>query len=331
MIKLLPLIKILTLILVVAFGGIAMGKYISTYNKPLTSEEASNQEVQKIQQEFEDADYVATPPTFGPIVQTTPLIVSYHGQDQASGNISQDQAQIIEERRPVILYDQDSYVLPLGGVVTAIKNTSDIEYTINITLPEQTNTEFLSNNVDVITKETVASKRIPLSALQEQSGLTYVWIVDQNNENQNTLEKLFINIGLSDEEYFEEDGEKIESYTLVVINPNDKIKADKEYKIFKTELAGPLHNPIRQAWMDYELNRLEQEQQAMLQIAEDCKNGKKALILDPGSTTTADGSAKLGGCGQSQTTDPMLQIFNSLTTTNNSGGCGQMSTAGCSN
>jgi len=286
--KAIPALKTLILIIAVIFGGLAVGKLVSDNNaqqKDLTADiEAANE----IQENFENADYIAAPPTFGPIIQTTSLDVIF-SENAAVAFASEEQAQIIEARRSVILYDTENYVLPLGGKVESIEE-KDGAFSVRIKLPQDTNTEFLSNQVDVITKETIASKRVPLSALQEQAGLFYVWVINQDNNN-NTVEKLFIDVGLKDEEYFEEEGEKIETFTPIIINPDDKIEQNKGYNIFQTEIAGPIHNPIRQAWMDYELYRLEADQKEMLQKAEDCKNGSKELILEQGASTNADGSA----------------------------------------
>lgn len=318
----------------VVFGGLAVGKYMSVRNQPLSEAEIAAEQAKETQQEFEEADYVVSPPTFGPIIQTLSLDVIYE-DDQAFAFVSNEEAKIIEVRRSVILYDQEDYVLPLGGTVSSIEQTETGQNKVTISLPEQTNTELLAGNVDIITLETVASKRLPLSALQKENGQHFVWTPRYNQEsNEITLSRLHIKVGLSDEEYFVENGEKIDSHTPIVINPDNKTKADKAYSIFATEIAGSLHNPIRQAWIDYELYRLEQEQKELNQIAEDCKNGKKSLIFKPGAATNPDGSMAMPGCNQqrdpNKPLDPM-QIFNSLVNSGTSSGCGNSSSAGCGN
>ncbi len=319
--------------------AIFTGKYLSeTSLKINTNTENENSAQSTIEQEnreaFERADYIAAPPTFGPIIKTIPLDVEFQ-KNQAVGFLSLESFSQIKHRQDVILFDKEAYVLPLGGEIIGIEPNDDTDQQkITIQLPEETNTEFLASTVEIITLETLASKRISLEALQQDTNKKdFVWIAYNEEENAtafNKVRRLYIEIGQSDRDYFEENGHKIESFDPIIINPDDKIKSDKKYDIFATEIAGPMHNPIRQALIDYEVFRLEAQQEELQKIADDCANGKKALILKPGALTLSDGTQTGSGCGQASNapTDPMA-IFKALTSGNDSSGSGCASSTAC--
>lgn len=278
------------------------------------------------------ADYLAAPPHFGPLVQRQTISVEFIN-NIASGTL--DPAADIKTIRigqDVILYDKAERTLPLGGSVTAI-NTEDNE--ITMTLPEDTVTEKLLDRVDIITLETSASKRLPLSVLQtDDNSEHYVWIAvkKDDEENKYQLRRQVINKGLSDHNYFEENGYVLKSDSLVILDPDTNIKTDVLYDIKITKLNAPLHNPIKQAWIDYELYRLAKSQEQLLEIAEACDNGtyKSPQSDEPtkgdasvpggtingscgGGTGSCGGGNAVGGgsCGNLSADDP-LYIFNSL-------------------
>lgn len=303
-------------ILAIICVALFTGKYLSKTSIGINTENSTEQLQDKQSTALEDADYIATPPTFGPIIRTQSIEVGFQS-DQATGFLTTEKSKKIAAKQDVILFDKEDYVLPLGGKVTGIENSEDSQQKIIIALPEGTNTQFLSNTLDIIILETAASKRLPLSAIQQDENKnTFVWVAHSDDENATTINKaqrLYIGVGISDTEYFEEDGHKIESFTPVIINPDNKIKPDKNYNIVATEIEGPLHNPIRQAWVDYEVARLETQQEDLQRIADECASGKKRLVATSGATTLADGTQTGGGCGQASNAplDP-IDIFNSL-------------------
>jgi len=314
-----PLIRYLKyglVLLVILAAAILTGKFIHLkHHEENPAEIVTADTPDEATPDIENYDYVASLPTFGPLIRTQPIQVEYQ-IDQALATLPNDQAEEIEIGQPVILFDNEEYILPLGGAVNNIEE-NDQETTITVKLPEGTHIEYLSPHMEVITMETMAAKRVPMSALQKsKTDQDYVWIVDESEDGtpKATLKRAYVDVGLKNEDFFIEGGDDIESFTYVVLNPDDNIEPDKEYSILKTEISGPLHNPIRQAWIDYELFRLDAQQAELTQIAEDCRNGRKSLVLSPGALTLEDGTQTGSGCGQT-TVSPALQqfqIFNSL-------------------
>ena len=294
----------LALILAIATGIVAKEK-LSTPIPPLTAEEKTKQE----------ADYLAIHPHFGPLVQTQKIKVTFDDEkDLATGSLNSEDLEKIRTKQKVVLYDREDITLPLGGEVSHIDKTTN---TITITLPEGTNTSYLAAELDIIIRETVGSKRLPLSALQtDKNGETYVWIAKQNEEqNQFQVQRQTITKGLHDSNYFEEDGHTIQAYDLVILNPNKKIRSDKNYNVVFTEFSAPLHNPIHQAWVDYEVYRLEEEQRIMAKQAEDCFNGVSAPAIPDSpeaGAATVPGSVASRNCAGGNTPDDPLHVFNSL-------------------
>jgi hypothetical protein len=267
-------------------------------------------------QEIVTNQYLVATPHYGPLTQTQEIRVAFD-QDQAVGTLSNETAQNIKQNQKVILYDKEGYILPLGGKVESIL-TNNGKKRITIKLPLGTNTALLATDLDIITLETIASKRLPRSAyIQDNANdktSTYVWIAKLSTKNKDsaniyTLEKLEIDLGLTVLDYFEESGYKIHSSDLVVLNPDSKIKENIPYSLKVTKLNLPLHNPIKQAWVDFEINRLNKQQAELTERAENC--GKAAT----GNITATSGANSLPqseSCGTDfDGTDPFA-IFNSL-------------------
>ena len=260
--------------------------------------------------------YLASTPHYGPLIQMQEIKVVFD-DDFAVGTLSVDAAKNIAKNQKVILYDKDGYVLPLGGKVIEIQNNEETRK-ITIQLPQDTNTPLLFNNLDIITLETIASKRLPRSAYikeydEDGNESIYVWraTLDKNN-NTYTLEKLYIDLGLTVLDYFEESGYKIHSYDLIILNPDSKIEENTPYNLKVTKLNLPLHNPIKQAWVDFEINRLNKQQADLNERAENCGN-KKASLNDNSTPATGAASTPDGeSCSTNfEGTDPFA-IFNSL-------------------
>lgn len=319
-----------------------MQKYVLTDNKQQSANDVSVS-AEDIQAEqiyaLKHADYLAAVPSFGPLIKTQEITVTYQG-DTATGTLTDDQAAPIQRGQAVILYDKEGFTLPLGGKVERIQPLEGITqgYNIHITLPEGTQTQYLLTEPDIIIQETTASKRLPLTAIQtDEDGISYIWIASPKSKDSDKkttkmgIRRQNIKAGLSDTLYFEEAGHIIEAFDFVLLNPDSKIRANREYNIFMTDINAPLHNPIRQAWIDYELYKLEKQQAELTQIAEDCRNGKGSpRTAQQGDVTLPDGSTtpSAGSCGNtSGGTDPFT-IFNAIINGNASGAsaCG---TASC--
>jgi hypothetical protein len=263
------------------------------------------------------SDYLAATPHYGPLIRTQEINVTFNG-DQAIGTIYANDAKDITKNQNVILYDKQGYTLPLGGKVIDIFEEEGRKR-ITIQLPQGTNSDLLLNDLDIITLETVASKRLPHSAYLEENSedgtnKTYIWIAKPATNNQTyTLNKLEIGIGLTVLDYFEEAGYKIRSSDLVILNPNRDIKENTPYDLEVIELTLPLHNPIKQAWVDFEINRLNKQQTELIERAENCGKDKNPVTGDYTPVLGATSTPSSDSCGSSfDGTDPFA-IFNSLT------------------
>lgn len=274
------------LILLIVVGvAVLAGKYFAEKKRPLTKEQLLAKETEKTRQK---ADYFAASPHFGPLVQTQKITVEFDN-DSTYGYLGQEQAKQVKNNQQVILYDKKGAVLPLGGHISTIDMIDDSNISkITISLPEETNTEFLSNDLDIIVFETISSKRLPFSALQtDKSGKDYVWVIEPQDNKSYTVRQQYIEQNFSDAIYFDP-GRKVRYNDLVILNPNEKIRSGKNYNIFVTKLDAPLHNPIKQAWGEFELDRLKKQQIHLKKIAEDCLKGVRSP--NTGDVTFSDGS-----------------------------------------
>ncbi|MEM6812576.1 MAG: hypothetical protein AAF549_08950 [Pseudomonadota bacterium] len=113
---------------------------------------------------------------YGPLVITQDLSVTFSDkQDLAFAAVSDDSYKKFELHQNVILYDQNKSVLPLGGKLSLVRK-HDKGADIVITLPKETNTNLLSDKVSIITRETLASARLPISTLQkDDDGNHFIW------------------------------------------------------------------------------------------------------------------------------------------------------------
>lgn len=252
--------------------------------------------------------YIGVFPSTGPLTIIKNLSVLYEG-DFAIANIEQTDLNDIKIGKKVVLYDDESVAMPLGGTVHHF-TTQNEQLNVFIKLPEGTNTEFLANIVGVITTETNASQRLPLSAIQtDQNDRTFIWVATQTSSTDlYTLKKKDITIGIQDDRFFEPRGFHQIPDGLTIINPDKKINTETPYDVLEEKLNAPLHNPIKQAWIDYELYRLEHQQIELKEIAEKCAQGTQ----EPQSGNTNISSAS--SCGTSANHhDPLFQAFQSLT------------------
>ena len=310
-----------------------------TNEETLTNEEALNREFEQAQKE---ADYLAAAVSFGPLVQTQEISVEYDNEkDSADGFLTLQEAKAVKARQDVILYDEDGNTLPLGGHVETIKTIDEFTVKVTISLPNETNTQYLLKQPEIIILETTASKRLPLSALQQdKTGGEYIWTArPQENKTTYKITRRYIEKRLFDKDYFEI-GREIGVYDLVLLNPNQKTRSDKSYNILVTELNAPLHNPIRQAWIDYDLYRLEKQQEQMIQAAENCRKGINAdgsPVVSKGSCGGGGGETTGNSCGGSASTscgggtaDP-LAIFNSLLEINKNDSSSSSGSGACGN
>lgn len=250
-------------------------------------------------------------PSHGPFIELMNVDVSFTG-NIGSAIISKNQAQLIKRRQKVILYDKNSIILPVGGEVRTFKDIGD-GVKISIFTPKGTKTELLKNQVSIITREINNKKRLPKTAIQiNENGQPYVWRAQKMDEhNGYAVEKIFIDVSLENGTLFVEQGSAISSKDLIVTNPDDEISEDGKYQVNVINLDFPLHNPIKQAWVDFELNQLKQEQVALQKQADECGTDK-AKNAQAGDVSTSI-SSNSGSCGAGTlSTDPFV-IFQNLT------------------
>ena len=280
------------------------------------------------------AEYQAALPDFGPLMHMKEITVEYPSDqpDTAIGYIKQEAEDKVNVGQDVILYDQEDYVLPLGGQVAKIEEEND-QYKVTISLPEGTNTEYLSKDLEIIVFKTITSKRLPHSAVQTDSnGETYVWVAytDPADEPAHKIKKLPIDIGITDPDYFEERTHKIEAYDYIVINPEKTLQSDKSYSFAFVELDAPLHSPTKQAWIDYEIYKYNANQaDADIRIAK-CRGGTVKVTANTEYNPFDYENPNIGdtthACTSTSPTTGPLAIFNAMT--NNSIGAVSTTSSG---
>lgn len=239
-------------------------------------------------------DYIAGLPSFGPLINTVLINVEF-GTDLARGYLKVEDAASVALQQDVVLYDSEGMPLPLGGVVDYISPPIEglNQVVVTIKLPAGTRTKYLQPEMEIITQEIDNAKRLPITALQYDANMpnqAYVWRIPppanappmQEYEGvyeDVPIEKLYINVGGRDQDYFEEGGHKIEAFDYIILNPDENITAQEKYNVLFSIIFAPLHNPIRQAWIDYEVYRLNTKQQELDAIAAACN--AKAFSRSP--------------------------------------------------
>lgn len=257
--------------------------------------------------------YQGALPSIGPLVNLKEMKVSYD-TDFALAPINQEELEAIKIGQKVVLYDEDKNAMPLGGTVAGF-TTEDGQIITLIQLPDGTNTELLSSTVAIITRELRAMQRLPLDIIQtNEDGQQFVWIAQLDNDVAlYRLIKHPIEIGLQNDIYFEPKDLHKAPEGLIIINPDKKINEDKHYVVTRTKIDAPLHNPIRQAWGEFELYRLDIQKDALAQRVEDCINGANKAPT-AGELSAAAGSSSSSSCGGSSNPDDiMFEIFQGLT------------------
>ncbi len=260
-------------------------------------------------------EYVVSIPHYGPLITTQSINVKYTG-NIAVGFLPESKIGKIKSGKKVVLFDKENYALPLGGEVRSIERAKDNSYKVVILVPKGTKTDLLGNILAIIKREEIGTKRLPNTALQrDENGELYVWRAIQNkNSDRFSIEKTPIQILFKNEKYFVEAGQAIGSKDFVILNPDNTLAEEKTYEFEVETFTAPLHNPIKQAWIDYKLNKDRKQQAELKQIAENCANGVVSpSAVDPNSIQAGDNSSNNGSsCGSPfQGTDPFL-IFQDM-------------------
>lgn len=259
----------------------------------------------KFQKVTDTLSYSAAQPSHGPFIKLMNVEVSFTG-NIGSAIIHEDQAQFVKRRQKVVLYDQEGNTLPVGGEVRSLKNASS-KTKVTIFTPVGTKTDLLKRQVSIITNEINNRKRLPISALQFDDDQAHVWRAKKAEEDKYKIEKVVINIAFENETLFVTESTYLSSKDFIIINPGKNLSDGKKYKINIIDLDLPLHNPIKQAWVDFEMNLLKQEQVDLQKTADECGKAKT------GDANNANSTSGGNSCGTDiQSTDPFV-IFQNLT------------------
>lgn len=264
--------------------------------------------------------YEVARPHYGPLVKLKEVELQYIG-NIANSFLSTDESKSISVGQKVVLYNGEEETLPLGAKVIAVK-PDEKQTKIIISLPFGTKTDLLNEKANIITYEEIAAKRLPLSALQRgEDGSLYVWRVgkkeDQSHLQENSepsdvsFEKILIKDITENEDYFVEPSSLIKPMDFIVLNPDDKLDNDKNYQAQIEEFKAPLHNPIKQAWVDLELKKLADQREKDKQAYLDCI-ARNAPKLQGGEMSNADGASSSSSCGSSFNPNNPFEIFQNL-------------------
>jgi hypothetical protein len=262
--------------------------------------------------------YEVSQPHYGPLIQLKDIELSFYG-NIANANLSLDNAQNITKLQRVVLYDKNLSALPLGAEITMVKK-EDNKTKLIILLPFGTNTELLSNKASVIVSEEIAAKRLPLSALIEEDQKLFVWRLgnganidlDESEETKlnSKLEKVHLSGVQKNDRYFVEIGNIISSKDLIVLNPDKNINTEKKYTLNVTEFEAPLHNPIKQAWVNLELKKIADQRAKDKQDYLDCIERNRPK-LEGGEMSNKDGNSSSSCAANFDPSDPFM-IFENL-------------------
>jgi len=287
------------------------------------------------------ATYLAVKVPYGYFTETQALDVSYNNKkDIATAFVENPLPAYIKKGAVVILRDSELNALPLGGEISLVRTTSDGS-DILINLPAETDTELLTDSVDIITFEARNVRLIPQSAIVlDENETPFIWTAQSNaqtdiiegNEKYTVMQER-INISYLNEMHavplraMEND--------LIILNPNTNLSKEDEYPLVIRELDVPQHNPIYAAWLGYIDIKRSQLQLKLASNSEACRNGtpyepeKGDGSIDESAPPPPSGSTSSNSCGAG-TDGPISAeaIFANIKAlsageTQDSGACGQ--------
>lgn len=261
--------------------------------------------------------YEIARPHYGPLVELQEVELTYIA-NIANAFLPLNIAEKISTYQKVVLYDKENTALPLGGEVLKITEVEG-KAKVVILLPRGTKTEYLSNKANIIIRDNIGVGRLPLSALQHEDGQHFIWrTLGKNLKNTEetkittSFEKVMIAPPLKNNAYFVEQENKINPADFIVLTPDKDITENKDYDVTIVDFKAPLHNPIKQAWIDLEIQKLKDQRAEMKEAIANCQAG---TVDNPqgGETSNAGGGGKpVSSCGSSfDTTDPFV-IFQNL-------------------
>lgn len=304
--------KLTLLLFLIVLIAITVGYLISNLQnknaQPLAVAEDSSSELTKEQKEqqklIDAAQYTFSYPSNGAIVRTQGITLTYHDNGWVSSKIPVGSEKDLKVNQDVILYDKEGTTMPLGGNIRLIR-PKDNQIELIIEIPSGTKTKLLSNDAEVIVLEALASQRFPLSALQrDKNDNTFVWAVKATDEeNKFQAIKTWVDRPFLGDNYFVA-GKPIRASSLVILNPNKKIKNKKIYKMAQVEFKAPTKSPIKQAYYDYQNYVVEKILIDAKERARNCGEGGTSKLIPKPEETSACGQA---GDIKKQSADEIFQ------------------------
>lgn len=296
------LVFVLALLLSALLTGYII--YKATTHKPSLSNNLENTGLT-----LQSGEYAISKPSQGAFVQTQEITLDFKENSKAVAILPVPQDNV-RQYQEIILYDEDLNILPLGGKIENLTQEGD-KITLSIALPEGTKTEFLSQQADIMTLNASASFRLPLTALgQDKNDNYYVWKAEpaEPKGTYNAI-KTWVTAPMISEDNFVA-GYDVGMDDLIILNPDKKIKHKEAYKMKVVEYSAPFHDPITQAFYDYQRLLREKDTKDARQRLIDCRKNAQERAKNPALGATS------GTCGGQSPLlngkkDPM-KIFNAI-------------------
>lgn len=306
-------------ILIAGLGAFKFKDNLSSL-KFLNSPSLSDEEKQ--QQQISSAMYHFSSSSQGALIRLIEIDITFYPNNWASAYITPEQSSEVRANQQVVLYDKFNNTMPIGGLVKMLREQGD-KIELAIGLPNITDANLLSNKASIITYDVGASIRFPLESLQFDKNINpFVWTAEKTEKTGIYLaKKIWVDNPVMGTNGFIP-GRVVPKKSLVILNPDEKIKEGETYKMAQLPYEPAPRNPILQASFEYERARQKQIKVDLMNKYRDCisKSKKenaqlreitKSLRPDKGSAT----SSSAGSCAQAATidgkVDPMA-IFNDI-------------------
>lgn len=183
---------------------------------------------------LDETSFLAATPNIGPLITTVPAMLDADNQIVRFKN-NTPQAKHVNKGNNVILYNQDGSV-HLREVRIGFIGQSDAQGQIvaGLDFDGALDKKVLGDRATIISKETFAVKRLPLSAVvvDKENG-EFLWVItplDKNKEptifasaNNLLVNKKRVNTEINDYRFFEVPN-SILTTQLVILNPSDALK-----------------------------------------------------------------------------------------------------------
>ena len=253
-----------------------------------------------------NAEYKFSYPSNGTLTKTQKINVDFLPNDEALGWA--DNIDRMKIGQNVILYTKNNIVLPLGGVIKSLQNINDAQSKVTIQLPKNTQTQYLSSDVDVIIAEYPHMQRFPLSALQKDiNDNYYVWGIQKTEkEGYYNVEKTWLDQPIIGWRHFTLGSIVNRNYQRIILNPDSNIEEHTAYTMSEVDFKAPSESPIKNALRQYETLLQQKRLEAHRRQKKNCGEGGQNMIPE-----SEEGLACGKGAKRNMTPE---EIFNSILT-----------------